>query len=100
MGEETERRVSLANGGPAVAGNARRESRTLRSKPTGSEMTFTDVCVDAAGKRILWSVSGKAVPGQMLAIMGPSGKSDNCATSLSQQLCFTPLTTNKRLIMS
>ena len=76
MGQEIERRTSLANGGPAHGAEegGRRQSRG-RVKPVGSVMTFTDVCVDASGKRILWSVSGKAVPGQMLAIMGPSGKS-------------------------
>ena len=41
----------------------------------GAEMVFQNVCVDANGKRILWDVSGKALPGQMLALMGPSGKS-------------------------
>lgn len=40
----------------------------------GAEMIFRDVCVDASDKRILWGVSGKARPGQMLALMGPSGK--------------------------
>ena len=40
----------------------------------GAEMTFSDVCVDANGKGILWDISGKARPGQMLALMGPSGK--------------------------
>ena len=40
----------------------------------GAEMVFQGVSVDANGKRILWDVSGKAAPGQMLALMGPSGK--------------------------
>ena len=45
-------------------------------KTAGSaEMVFQNVSVDANGKRILWDVSGKALPGQMLALMGPSGKS-------------------------
>ena len=39
-----------------------------------SGLVFDKVCVDVEDKRILWSVSGKAVPGQMLAIIGPSGK--------------------------
>ena len=77
VNEISQRQVSIANGGPAhVNAVGRRVSRARGSiaKPSGSEMTFSDVCVDAGGKRILWSVSGKAVPGQMLAIMGPSGK--------------------------
>ena len=43
---------------------------------TGVEegIVFKDVCVDVDAKRILWSVSGRAPPGRMLAIMGPSGK--------------------------
>ena len=41
---------------------------------SGAEMVFQNICVDANGKRILWNVSGRALPGQMLALMGPSGK--------------------------
>ena len=37
-------------------------------------IVFQKVCVDADGKRILWDVSGRALPGQMLAVMGPSGE--------------------------
>ena len=82
MGERNENKEIervLANGGPAhiMQEAGRRGSRARpgnTAKPPGSEMSFSDVCVDAGGKRILWSVSGKAVPGQMLAIMGPSGK--------------------------
>ena len=40
----------------------------------GAELHFREVCVDASGKRILWDISGRAIPGQMLALMGPSGK--------------------------
>ena len=36
-------------------------------------LSFKDVCVDVAEKRILWSVSGNAKPGKILALMGPSG---------------------------
>ena len=38
-------------------------------------LSFSDVCVDVTEKRILWSVSGSAKPGKVLALMGPSGKS-------------------------
>ncbi len=36
-------------------------------------LVFKDICVDVATKRILWSVSGHARPGAVLAILGPSG---------------------------
>ena len=36
-------------------------------------LQFKDVCVDLTNKRIIWSVSGNASPGRVLAIMGPSG---------------------------
>lgn len=38
-------------------------------------LVFKDICVDVAEKRILWSVSGQARPGHVLAILGPSGES-------------------------
>lgn len=71
MEEKTER--AMANGGVQEPGGRGSKARGSNAKPLGSEMTFSDVCLDAGGKRILWNVSGKAVPGQMLAIMGPSG---------------------------
>lgn len=37
---------------------------------------FRDINVDVNEKRILWSVSGYAKPGRILALMGPSGKFD------------------------
>lgn len=37
-------------------------------------LKFDDVCVDIGDKRILWSVSGHALHGCVLAIMGPSGE--------------------------
>ena len=90
---ETEHRVAVANGGPnhhrkspvsVALNNSHRESkgRAGMIKSVDAGMTFTNVCVDADSKRILWDVSGKAVPGQMLAIMGPSGKK---LTSMSIQ---------------
>ena len=36
-------------------------------------LSFNNVSVDVAEKRILWSVSGAARPGKILALMGPSG---------------------------
>ena len=36
-------------------------------------LVFERVCVDIADKRILCNVSGKTQPGQVLALMGPSG---------------------------
>ena len=60
-------------------------------KNAGSaEMVFQHVCVDANGKRILWDVSGKALPGQMLALMGPSGKSRHNVNSSSYRLTYLP----------
>lgn len=50
------------------------QSSATKKSGSGAEMVFENVSVDANGKRILWSVSGKALPGQMLALMGPSGK--------------------------
>ena len=37
-------------------------------------LVFNDISVDVAEKRILWSVSGQARPGHVLAILGPSGE--------------------------
>lgn len=74
----TERTVAIANGGLAAASvlSGRHGSKTRggRTRTADTGMVFQDVCVDADTKRILWDVSGRAVPGQMLAIMGPSGK--------------------------
>lgn len=75
----TERPVPTANGGPAVDSRAsvlsgRHSSKTRSGRTVGTGMVFQNVCVDADTKRILWDVSGRAVPGQMLAIMGPSGE--------------------------
>ena len=51
---------------------------TTTTRPAGAtDMVFRDVCADANGKRILWEVSGRALPGQMLALMGPSGNGDS-----------------------
>lgn len=41
----------------------------------GFELTFKNVVIKAQEKEILKKVSGLAHPGEMLAIMGPSGKS-------------------------
>ena len=38
-------------------------------------LEFSHVCVDVAGgtKRVLWDISGHALRGKVLAVMGPSG---------------------------
>lgn len=88
MGENAEEvaaegRVSIPNGRLVshrrVSAYAnRRDSKALESmvRQEDSGMAFQRVCVDADGKRILWDVSGRAVPGQMLAVMGPSGEQE------------------------
>ena len=46
---------------------------------TGSmELVFLDVCVKVDKKLILNDVSGLARSGELLAVMGPSGKAFNC----------------------
>lgn len=65
-------------------------------QPTEEQgLSFKKICVDVTEKRILWSVSGEAKPGRILALMGPSGKQRNHnrsyigATPLSSfDLCF------------
>ena len=37
-------------------------------------LEFEKVCVDIGKRRILWSISGHALPGHVLAVMGPTGK--------------------------
>lgn len=37
-------------------------------------LSFTDVCVDIQNKRVLRNVTGRAEKGEILAVMGPSGK--------------------------
>ncbi|XP_076315954.1 uncharacterized protein LOC143228614 [Tachypleus tridentatus] len=38
-----------------------------------AELIFRDVCVSRDGKKILYNVSGKVRPGELLSVMGPSG---------------------------
>jgi len=38
------------------------------------EFTFNNICVSVEGKQILQDVSGSLLPGEFLAIMGPSGE--------------------------
>jgi len=38
---------------------------------------FDSLCVDVTDKRILWDVTGHALPGRVLAIMGPSGEAND-----------------------
>lgn len=40
-------------------------------------LSFTDLGVSINDRRILQNVSGKVHPGEMLAVMGPSGKCIN-----------------------
>lgn len=40
-------------------------------------LSFTDIGLKINGRQILENVSGKVHPGEMLAIMGPSGKCSN-----------------------
>lgn len=75
------RRVSFASGIPGGHGGSASSSRrgskarsSLASQTEEEGMVFDKVCVDVKGKRILWDVSGRAPVGQLLAVMGPSGK--------------------------
>jgi len=43
-------------------------------KHSGYELKFTDLCVKIDKREILKDVYGVAKPGEMVAIMGPSGK--------------------------
>ena len=40
----------------------------------GLELVFRDVCVSVEKKQILKKVCGAVSPGQLMAVMGPSGK--------------------------
>ena len=40
----------------------------------GTGLQFNRICVDIEDKRILWNVSGHALQGHVLAVLGPSGK--------------------------
>ena len=42
----------------------------------GYELRFRDIVYKIDKKEILKSVSGNALPGEMLAVMGPSGRCD------------------------
>jgi ABC-type multidrug transport system fused ATPase/permease subunit len=104
---EGDRSVSIANGGPvsrrsssAAQSSGRRASKARSSavRPADTGMVFQDVCVDAEDKRILWDISGKAVPGQMLALMGPSGAGKT--TLLNALAGHTPITSGKILLNS
>lgn len=45
-----------------------------RTKQPGLELNFQHVNLNIKGKQILQDVSGLAKPGEILAVMGPSGK--------------------------
>ena len=40
---------------------------------SGYELTFKDICIVIEKKEILKHINGLAHPGEMLAVMGPSG---------------------------
>ena len=44
---------------------------------SGYELTFKDICIEIEKKEILKHINGLAHPGEMLAVMGPSGKLDS-----------------------
>lgn len=47
---------------------------TPNTSPSKYGLEFKELCVDVADrKRILWNISGHAVRGHILAVMGPSG---------------------------
>ena len=55
------------------------ESAAAINMPTTSEgtpmtLTFNNLRVEIEGKKILDNISGSVKPGEVLAIMGPSGK--------------------------
>ena len=41
---------------------------------SGYELTFKDICIEIEKKEILKLINGLAHPGEMLAVMGPSGE--------------------------
>ena len=41
---------------------------------SGYELTFKDICIEIEKKEILKNINGLAHPGEMLAVMGPSGE--------------------------
>ena len=43
---------------------------------SGYELTFKDICIEIEKKEILKHINGLAHPGEMLAVMGPSGELD------------------------
>ena len=82
----------VAMGEPAVPipASRRASSRSVTASRRGSSKSvdqkvqntlqglhFDSVSIDVADKRILWDVTGHALPGRVLAIMGPSGEPDS-----------------------
>ena len=47
---------------------------TSSDPEAGLELVFRDVCVSVGEKQILKTVCGVVSPGQLMAVMGPSGK--------------------------
>ncbi len=58
---------------PTEVSSAQKVSPSPVVDTSAQGLVFKDICVDVATKRILWSVSGHARPGAVLAILGPSG---------------------------
>ena len=48
-------------------------SRLTSAHSKGYELTFKNICIKINNKDILKNINGLAHPGEMLAIMGPSG---------------------------
>ena len=46
----------------------------MKTKRTGMDLVFKNICVTIGDKTILKDVSGLACPGEILAVMGPSGQ--------------------------
>ena len=61
-----------------------------QSFPVAEEqgLSFSNVCVDVAEKRILWSINGEAKPGRILALMGPSGMSHHTTSTVTSSIPF------------
>ena len=94
----------VAMGEPAVpiTGSRRASSRSVTASRRGSSksvdqkvqntlqgLDFDSVSIDVADKRILWDVTGHALPGRVLAIMGPSGEPDSIVWDLGSVTLLT-----------
>lgn len=64
--------LSVPMAGASRCGSSKSASPGQTERLQG--LHFSSVCVDVTDKRILWDVTGHALPGRVLAIMGPSGE--------------------------